>query len=290
MTLSRVIQALSLPKQQQPKHISYRDSKLTRILQHHLSGNACLTVLCCVSASKRCLEETRSTLKFAANAKLVKVKPAVNEVVDEGVVRKNLEKELAVTKEALFQLRELIRQGTLGFLPANRDDRSAVTTLDVPSEIVVGEGVPELNNIIDSSEASNEDPPVKAIDVPEDVLQKGGDDDAVAKLKVVGQKVKFLEDKLEATDGLVDRLSGDLQNMQMCNDELTSINLELAAIFAGLDEREFATSEDIQLMRQQSKLQVLAFLFGFVFLLNGHTDLFLATVVFLWLSLEVVTF
>eukprot|EP00536_Pseudo-nitzschia_multiseries_P012865 jgi/Psemu1/209776/e_gw1.512.1.1 len=95
LALTTVIQSLSQPLKKRPQHINYRDSKLTRILQPHLSGNAELAILCCASPSVAFLEETRSTLKFAARAKLVQVTPQVNEVMDESAIIKKLQLELS---------------------------------------------------------------------------------------------------------------------------------------------------------------------------------------------------
>lgn len=105
LSLTQVIQALSLPKKKQPKHMPYRDSKLTRILQPHLQGNAAIAVLCCASPSKAFSEETRSTLKFAARAKLVQVKPEVNEILDDSATIKKLQRELAETKREIDELK-----------------------------------------------------------------------------------------------------------------------------------------------------------------------------------------
>ena len=49
LSLSRVIHALSTPG----THVSFRDSKLTRLLQPSLSGNAKMSVVCCVTAAER---------------------------------------------------------------------------------------------------------------------------------------------------------------------------------------------------------------------------------------------
>jgi centromeric protein E len=49
LSLSRVIHALSQPG----THVSFRDSKLTRLLQPSLSGNAKMSVVCCVTAAER---------------------------------------------------------------------------------------------------------------------------------------------------------------------------------------------------------------------------------------------
>jgi centromeric protein E len=92
LTLSRVIVALGTPNQ---THINFRDSKLTRILQPSLSGNARMAVICCATPSELYLEETRSTLQFASRAKLVKTNAQVNEVLDDRSVIRRLQKELA---------------------------------------------------------------------------------------------------------------------------------------------------------------------------------------------------
>ncbi|KAM0749105.1 kinesin-domain-containing protein [Meredithblackwellia eburnea MCA 4105] len=52
-------------------HIPYRDSKLTRLLQPALGGNARIAVVCTVSPDSVNAAETLSTLKFARRAKMV---------------------------------------------------------------------------------------------------------------------------------------------------------------------------------------------------------------------------
>jgi hypothetical protein len=105
LSLSSVIHSLSLPEKKRPKHINYRDSKLTRILQPHLSGNAEMAVLCCASPSRAFVEETRTTLKFAARAKLIQMKPKVNEVHDDNALIKKLRDELAAARGALENMK-----------------------------------------------------------------------------------------------------------------------------------------------------------------------------------------
>jgi centromeric protein E len=95
LTLSRVIVALGSPN---PMHINFRDSKLTRILQPSLSGNANMAVICCATPSELYLEETRSTLQFASRAKLVKTNAQVNEVLDDRSIIRKLQLELAEAK------------------------------------------------------------------------------------------------------------------------------------------------------------------------------------------------
>ena len=52
-------------------HIPYRDSKLTRILQNSLGGNARTAIICTISPALSHVEQTRNTLSFATSAKEV---------------------------------------------------------------------------------------------------------------------------------------------------------------------------------------------------------------------------
>jgi kinesin family member 5 len=60
-------------------HIPYRDSKLTRLLEESLGGNAKTTLVVCCSPSTFNHDETVSTLRFGERAKKVKNKAKVNQ-------------------------------------------------------------------------------------------------------------------------------------------------------------------------------------------------------------------
>ena len=79
LALGNVISALSDPKS---THISYRDSKLTRLLQESLGGNAKTSLIVTVSPSTYNTEETISSLFFALRAMKVQNKPKINKTVD----------------------------------------------------------------------------------------------------------------------------------------------------------------------------------------------------------------
>jgi len=55
----------------QRKHIPYRDSKLTRILQPALGGNSKTSIICAMTSSTAHVDESHSTLRFATRAKRV---------------------------------------------------------------------------------------------------------------------------------------------------------------------------------------------------------------------------
>jgi len=80
-SLGNVINALSKAASSGSKKvfIPYRDSKLTRVLQESLGGNALTTMMAAMSPSKTNYEETLSTLNYAKRAKTIKVNATKNE-------------------------------------------------------------------------------------------------------------------------------------------------------------------------------------------------------------------
>ncbi|RHN42518.1 putative plus-end-directed kinesin ATPase [Medicago truncatula] len=90
------------------RHIPYRDSKLTFLLQESLGGNAKLTLLCAISPAQR--SETFSTLRFAQRVKAIKNKAVVNEVMHDDVNQ---------LREVIRELKdELHRVKTKGYNPS----------------------------------------------------------------------------------------------------------------------------------------------------------------------------
>ncbi|KAH9460770.1 hypothetical protein Pst134EB_008929 [Puccinia striiformis f. sp. tritici] len=79
LALSNVISKLSTHE----SHVPYRDSKLTRLLQTSLSGNAKVVVICAISADARSVVETLSTLRFARRAKMVVTKAERGTIIDD---------------------------------------------------------------------------------------------------------------------------------------------------------------------------------------------------------------
>lgn len=73
--LGNVINALTDAK---GRHVPYRDSKLTRLLQDSLGGNSYTVMICNVSPARLSAEETLSSLRFAERAKKVENTATVN--------------------------------------------------------------------------------------------------------------------------------------------------------------------------------------------------------------------
>lgn len=79
--LGNVISALGDPvKAKKTIHIPYRDSKLTRLLQDSLGGNAFTMMIACVAPTEYNVGETVNTLQYANRARNIKNKAERNEV------------------------------------------------------------------------------------------------------------------------------------------------------------------------------------------------------------------
>jgi Kinesin motor domain len=359
LSLSRVIHSLSLPASKRPPHINYRDSKLTRILQPHLSGNACVALLCCVSPSKACVDETRSTLKFASAARRIETSPVVNSFVDHATLIQNLESELSETKHALKTLqcyvdtshrrpRKVVVEGSVvsGVGSAyTEDDWDPFTLGDDDEEKLQGGGgraaaraASAAANFAGSSDdwmvgvgngsgscASSSLHPIQEVLVLSTSMECTGDapsdsaaaarrlattasttssssDDVLAaltrrlesSLRDAELRTSFLEEKLSATDKLVDTLFRDLEEARASNRELRD---QLAYWSAHDPPLALPTHEDDQegdgtcrpadaVDRETVRLIKTAFYSATAFYATGQTELFLATVMFMWLSLE----
>ena len=103
MTLGMVINALT----KGAKHIPYRDSKLTRVLQESLGGNSLTNLIINCSPSMSNQTETLSTLRFGQRAKLIKNKVVAN--TQQSV--KELMMKLKQAEEKIKALEEIIGTG-----------------------------------------------------------------------------------------------------------------------------------------------------------------------------------
>ena len=81
-------------------HVPYRDSKLTRLLQNSLGGNAKTLMVANLSPASYNEEETLSTLRYASRAKKIKNKPKINEDPKDSMIRQ-LQDEIKMLKKLL---------------------------------------------------------------------------------------------------------------------------------------------------------------------------------------------
>lgn len=96
-------QVISKLAEKTPGHIPYRDSKLTRILQSSLGGNARTLIICTITPASIHREQTRGTLQFANRAKQVKNQAVVNEVMDDQTLLRVYKKKVADLQYVLLR-------------------------------------------------------------------------------------------------------------------------------------------------------------------------------------------
>ncbi|GAB4852400.1 hypothetical protein Ancab_016592 [Ancistrocladus abbreviatus] len=113
MVLGNVINKLSDGAKQRA-HIPYRDSKLTRILQSALGGNAKTSIICTVAPEEVHIEETRGTLQFANRAKRITNCAQVNEILTDAALLKRQKLEIEELRKKLQGFRaEVLEQEIL---------------------------------------------------------------------------------------------------------------------------------------------------------------------------------
>ncbi|KAI1740949.1 hypothetical protein F4680DRAFT_416705 [Xylaria scruposa] len=106
--LGKVISQLS--SRQPGAHVSYRDSRLTRLLQDSLGGNAITYMIACVTPAEFHLSETLNTVQYAQRARAIQSKPRIQQVEDgdKQAIIERLKAEVAFLRE---QIRSSERSG-----------------------------------------------------------------------------------------------------------------------------------------------------------------------------------
>jgi kinesin family protein 4/21/27 len=80
-SLGKVIAQLS--SRSAGSHVSYRDSRLTRLLQDSLGGNAITYMVACVNPAEFHLSETLNTVQYAQRARAIQSKPQIQAIHDD---------------------------------------------------------------------------------------------------------------------------------------------------------------------------------------------------------------
>lgn len=102
LVLGNCIQSLT---DKRSMHISYRDSKLTRLLQDSLGGNAKTTLIVTISPSSYNTDETISSLNFASRAMKVQNRPLINTTIDYHALANKLQNDLDKLTDQYSQLK-----------------------------------------------------------------------------------------------------------------------------------------------------------------------------------------
>lgn len=99
--LGKVISQLS--SRSAGAHVSYRDSKLTRLLQDSLGGNAITYMIACVTPAEFHLSETLNTVQYAQRARAIQSKPRIQQMEegDKQAIIERLKAEVAFLRDQI---------------------------------------------------------------------------------------------------------------------------------------------------------------------------------------------
>lgn len=180
MTLGQVVYALSeTDDETKRKHVPYRDSKLTRLLQPSLSGSAQVVLLCCISPIASHLEESHNTFKFACRAKKIPQKAKIQEVKDEKTMLaayieeiEDLKQQLQEAREQQEEFRRLMENGGAASLPNSTDTVSDEEVQELVTAISTMERLILKSSTISSPRAR----PGDFFDISEGQLEENDDD------------------------------------------------------------------------------------------------------------------
>ncbi|XP_072544199.1 kinesin-like protein KIF9 isoform X4 [Salminus brasiliensis] len=100
-SLSFLEQAIIALADRRREHVPFRQSKLTHALKDSLGGNCNTVLVANIYGEAAQIEETLSTLRFAARMKCVRTEPSINEHVDPALQVRRLHKEIQLLKQEL---------------------------------------------------------------------------------------------------------------------------------------------------------------------------------------------
>jgi kinesin family member 3B len=256
LSLSALGNCISALVDGKSSHIPYRDSKLTKLLQDSLGGNAKTSMIATISPVVYNLEETLSTLRYANRAKNIKNKPKINQDPKDALL-KDYQNEIERLKALLFQKRAGTANKTKSGSPASNSavltKRVSASELEVQkklAETVISEKdniSKELNSKqaeLEKEKKSKEELVAKLAELESQLV--GGDDIVkhvdIKKAEVNVQKAKLesqkqaamaLQQKVGANESVQSQLEEKYASLQ---EEVDIKTKKLKKLWAKLDD------------------------------------------------------
>ncbi|GAB2267273.1 hypothetical protein Dimus_002259 [Dionaea muscipula] len=247
-TLGHVIMALVDVAHGKPRHVPYRDSRLTFLLQDSLGGNSKTMIIANISPSICCAAETLNTLKFAQRAKLIQNNAVVNEDSSANVTA--LQLQIRLLQEELFALKHHNVSRSLSFGPAHLGDKME------EDEIISSKKEPDRDHLgcdplLESMPHGASGVTYKQLKSVEAMLAG-----ALRRERVAETSIKQLEAEIEQLNRLVHQREEDTRSTKMMlkfrEDKIQRMEAflgELKPVDAYLLDENNAMSEEIRLLR-----------------------------------------
>ncbi|XP_070493117.1 kinesin-like protein KIF3A [Chironomus tepperi] len=187
--LGNVISALVDGKS---SHIPYRNSKLTRLLQDSLGGNAKTLMFATISPSDTNYVETISTLRYAGRAKSIQNHTHINSDPKD-----------ALLKHFQQEIEELKRQLEEGIFDANLNEVDGeIEEEDENSDIEIEENEKEKNTKKRKSKAKKDEMQKEKSDAEKELLEKKVQEHEHA-LKIAQTEQDMLRNKLQSLENKI---------------------------------------------------------------------------------------
>ncbi|KAH7443327.1 hypothetical protein KP509_02G029400 [Ceratopteris richardii] len=243
-TLGLVIMILVDVAQGKQRHVPYRDSKLTFLLQVFIGGNSKTTIIANVSPSISSGAETLSTLKFAQRAKFIRNNAIINEDASGDVMALRLQ--IQQLKE---ELNRLSRQ-SVSRMPLCHVQNQFNQSGDILSDVLTlpGENYSNSMEVASNHEISNRK--IKALEA----VVVG----SLRREREAENKVKQLTEEIQHLNCLVRQREDDAQFNKMMlrfrEDKIKRLEASLHALRTGefhKSDDECGLKEELELVRSR---------------------------------------
>ena len=242
MSLSALGNVISALVDGKSSHIPYRDSKLTRLLQNSLGGNA-KTVMCanCGPADYN-YDETLSTLRYANRAKNIKNKPKINEDPKDAMLREYQE-EIKRLKDQLAGAGNGMMINEAGEQVAVRSARQEIVEKIVEREVIkeVKVGISDAEMQILTEKITNE----------KEALMKQAQEDMK---ELINQQSRTAQERAELQQAL-DREAEDRSKIEDQKREMTKkLQLMEQKLLKGGEVISKASKQEAMLRKAEKEL------------------------------------
>ena len=133
-SLGKVISQLS--SRRAGSHVSYRDSKLTRLLQDSLGGNAVTYMIACITPAEFHLSETLNTVQYAQRARDIQSRPQIQQVSDESDKQALIDRLRAEISFLREQMRSIERGDRFGGAPQQWSERQNEREIELQNQLL----------------------------------------------------------------------------------------------------------------------------------------------------------
>tara|TARA_R110002003_G_scaffold28_16_gene1658 strand:+ start:12754 stop:16659 length:3906 start_codon:yes stop_codon:yes gene_type:complete len=133
-SLGKVISQLS--SRSSGSYVSYRDSRLTRLLQDSLGGNAITYMIACVNPAEFHLSETLNTVQYAQRARAIQVKPQIQQVHDDSDKQASIDRLRAEIQFLRDQIRLSERTDRKKASPQERNERQNEREMELQNQLL----------------------------------------------------------------------------------------------------------------------------------------------------------